>query len=191
MRPGGRGWSPGAGGGARGRGWSHDAEPWGRGRGWSQQRGLGQEHSSTFQQGVRRRRRFLGTRVRSAFITYSRERALVLQGPGDVGTRRVSVAQVGAGGCVFLGGSVSLLPNRPAPGLPLPRGGLDPWGVSTLFPAASRPPRSPRHFPNSRHYYSTQVTPVVARRAGKKPGGASEDQMGQGRERGGGGGATL
>ena len=73
-------------------------------------------------------------------------------------------------------------------GLPLPRGGLDPCGVSTLFPAASRPPRAPRHFPNSRHYYSTQVTPVVSRRAGKKPGGASEDQMGQGRERGGGGG---
>ena len=106
---------PGGRGGARGRGWSHDAEPWGRGPGWSQQRGLGQEHSSTFQQGVRRRRRFLGTRVRSAFITYSRETALVLQGPGDVGTRRVSVAQVGAERRAFRGGSGSIrgMPDWP------------------------------------------------------------------------------
>ena len=126
VEPGGRGWSPGAEGGAvsrspvteggaRGRGWSHDAEPWGRGPGWSQQPGLGQEHSSTFQQGLRRRRRFLGTRVRSAFITYSRETALVLQGPGDVGTRRVSVAQVGAERRAFRGGSGSIrgMPDWP------------------------------------------------------------------------------
>ena len=84
-------------------------DPWGRG--WSQQRRLGQVHSSTFQPRVRRRR-LLGTRVRSAFITYGRERALVLQGPGDIGTRRVSVAQVGAGGCAFRGGSGSLLPGK-------------------------------------------------------------------------------
>ena len=105
--------SPVAEGGARGPGmepwgwgWSRDTKPWGLG--WSQQLPLRQEHSRTVRPGVRRSR-LLGTRVRSAFITYSRERALVLQGPGDGGTRRVSDAQVGAGGCAFRGGSGSLL----------------------------------------------------------------------------------
>ena len=118
-------------------------DPWGRG--WSQQRRLGQVHSSTFQPRVRRRR-LLGTRVRSAFITYGRERALVLQGPGDIGTRRVSVAQVGAGGCAFRGRSGSLLRGMPdwwGSRAPTSQGRSGPLGggVSTLFPAASRPPR--------------------------------------------------
>ena len=61
----------------------------------------------------------------------------------------------GRGGRVCFSGRVwvpsprdaRLVPNRPAPGLPLPRGGLDPWGVSTLFPAAPRPPRPPASLP--------------------------------------------
>ena len=116
-------------------------------RGCSQQLPLPQEHSRTVRPGVSRRR-LMGTRVRSAFITYSRERALVLQGPGDGGTRRVSVAQVGAGGCAFRGGSGSLL-HRMADWSQTARlhGSHFPGAVSTLFPAASRPPLLPASLP--------------------------------------------
>ena len=192
MEPRGRGWIPGAGDGAVPRSPGPRMEP--GGRGWSQQRRLGQEHSSTFQPGVRRRR-LLGTRVRSAFITYGRERTLVLQRPGDIGTRRVSVAQVGAGGCAFRDRSGSLLRGMPdwwgsrAPTSQERSGPLG--GVQPYLRPRPGPLVSQGHVPNFRHHYSTQVIPVMARRAGKKPGGASEDQMGQGRERGRGGGATL
>ena len=105
-------------------------------------------NSSTFQPGVRRRR-LLGTRVRSAFKTYRRERALVLQGPGDGGTRRVSVAQVGAGRCALWGGSGSLLPGKAdwsqtawLQGSHFPGAGGT-LGGFTAFPAASWPPSSP------------------------------------------------
>ena len=40
---------------------------------------------------------------------------------------------------------------------------------------------SQRHLPNSRHHYFTQGAPVLARRAGKKPGGASEEKRGRGK----------
>ena len=155
--------SPGAGGGAR----SHRSDR--------------REHSSTFQPGARRRR-LQGTRVRSAFLTYGRERALVPQGLGDVGTRRVSVAQVGAGGCAFRGGYESLLrgmadwsqtarlQGSQFPGAGWTLGGFQPYILPRPGPLFSQ-----RHFPNSRHYYFIQVTLVLARRAGKKPGGASED----------------
>ena len=39
---------------------------------------------------------------------------------------------------------------------------------------------SQRHLPNSRHHYFTQGTPVLTRRACKKPGGASEEKRGRG-----------
>lgn len=113
-------------------------------------------------------------------ITYGRERALVLQGPGDGGNRRVSVTQVGAGGCAFRGGSGSLLrgmadwSKRPGSTAPtFPGGGLDPWGFQPYILPRPGPLFSQRHFPNSRHYYFIQVTPVLLRRAGKKPGGDS------------------
>ena len=68
-----------------------------------------------------------------------------------------------------------LAPNRPAPGLPLPGavwtlGRFQPYFLPRCGPLFSR-----RHFPNSRHYYFTQVNPVLARSTSKKPGGASED----------------
>ena len=89
-----------------------------------------------------------------------------------------------------------LVPNRPAPGLPLCRGGLDPWGwgwgavhrISCRVPAARF---SQRHLPNSLHYYFTQGAPVLAWGAGKKPGGASEEKRGRGKGRGGSGGDTM
>ena len=126
-------------------GWSRDAKPWGLG--CSQQLPLRQEHSRTVRPGVRRRL-LLGTRVRSAFITYGRERALVLQGPEDGGTRRVSVAQVGAGGCAFRGGSgsppqdgrLSQTARLRAPtsqGQSGPLGGFNP--ISCRVPAPSSP----------------------------------------------------
>ena len=146
--------SPGAGGGAR----SHRSDR--------------REHSSTFQPGARRRR-LPGTRVRSAFITYGRERALVPQGLGDVGTRRVSVAQVGEGGCAFRGGSGSppqdgrlsqtaRLQGSHFPGAVWTLGGFQPYFLPRPGPLFSQ-----RHFPNSRHYYFIQVTLVLARRAAR------------------------
>lgn len=67
------------------------------------------------------------------------------------------------------------------------------WGaVLHAFPAASRPPASPQsHLPNSLHYYFTQGTPVLAHRAGKKPGGASEEKGGRRGRKGGSGGITM
>ena len=135
----------------RAHGWSRALEP--GYRGGANSGGSDNSNSSTFQPGARRRRR-LGTRVRSAFITYRRERAPVFQGPGDGGTRRVSVTQVGAGGCALWGGSGSLLPGKAdwsqtarlqgshfaGAGWTLGGGG---GGRFTAFPAASRPPASP------------------------------------------------
>ena len=149
--------------------------------------GSDKSNSSTFQPGGRGRRR-LGTRVCSAFITYGRERALVLQGPGDGGTRRVSVAQVGAGGCAFRGGSGSLLPGKAdwsqtalLQGSHFPGAGWTLGGFQPHFLPRPSPLFSQRHLPNSRHYYYTQGIPVLAQRAGKKPGGATEEQRGLGK----------
>ena len=130
----------------RAHGWSRALEP--GYRGGANSGGSDNSNSSTFQPGARRRRR-LGTRVRSAFITYRRERAPVFQGPGDGGTRRVSVTQVGAGGCALWGGSGSLLPGK-ADWSQTARlqgshfaGAGGTLGGFTAFPAASRPPSSP------------------------------------------------
>ena len=74
-----------------------------------------------------------------------------------------------------------LVPNRPAPGLPLCRGG---WNLGGFHRISCRVPAtlfSQRHLPNSRHHYFTQDAPVLARRAGKKPGGASEEKRGRGK----------
>lgn len=72
------------------------------------------------------------------------------------------------------------------------KGAADPWRVSTLFPAASRAPSSPGgHSQIPGHYYFIQVTLVLARRAGNKPGGAPPRTKWARRERGGGGGPTL
>ena len=149
--------------------------------------GSDKSNSSTFHPRARGRRR-LGTRVCSAFITYGRERALVLQGPGDGGTRRVSVAQVGAGGCAFRGGSGSLLPGKAdwsqtalLQGSHFPGAGCTLGGFRPHFLPRPGPLFSQRHLPNSRHYYYTQGTPVLAQRAGKKPGGATKEQRGRGK----------
>ena len=169
--------------------WSRALEP--GDQGGASSCGLDKSHSSTFKPGARRRRRRrLGTRVRSAFITYRRERARVLQGPGDGGTRRVSVAQVGAGECAFRGGSGSLLPEKadwsqtarlqgshfPGPG----------WTLGWFHRISCRVMAalfSQRHLPNSRHHYFTQDAPVLSRRAGKKLAGASEEKRGRGKRK--------
>ena len=171
----------------RAHGWSRALEP--GDQGGASSCGSDNSNSSTFKPGARHRRR-LGTRVRSAFITYRRERALVLQGPGDGGTRRVSVAQVGAGECAFRGGSGSLLPEKadwsqtarlqgshfPGPG----------WTLGWFHRISCRVMAalfSQRHLPNSRHHYFTQGTPVLSRRAGKKLAGASEEKRGRGKRK--------
>ena len=176
-------------------GWSRDAKPWGRG--CSQQLPLRQEHSRTVRPGVRRRR-LLGIRVRSAFITYGRERALVLQGPGDGGTRRVSVAQVGAGGCALWGGSGSLLPGK-ADWSQTARlqgshfaGAGGTLGGFTAFPAASRPPSSPSVTSQTPGITTSPKTPLFwpgepARTREEPP----RRKGAEGRERGGGGGDTM
>ena len=76
-----------------------------------------------------------------------------------------------------------LVPNRPAPGLPLCRGG---WNLGGFHRISCRVPAtlfSQRHLPNSRHHYFTQGTPVLSRRAGKKLAGASEEKRGRGKRK--------
>lgn len=116
------------------------------------------------------------------FITYRRERARVLQGPGDGGTRRVSVAQVGAGGCAPCG--VDLGPFSPGrPTGPKPPGlqgshfpGADgTLGGFTAFPAASRPPSSPS---------ATSQIPGITTSPKAPPVLASESRQEAGRARG-------
>ena len=170
----------------RAHGWSRALEP--GDQGGASSCGSDNSNSSTFKPGARHRRRRLGTRVRSAFITYRRERALVLQGPGDGGTRRVSVAQVGAGACALWGGSGSLLPGKAdwsqtawLQGSHFPGAG---WTLGGFHRISCRVPAalfSQRHLSNSRHHYFTQDAPVLARRAGKNPGGASEEKRGRGK----------
>ena len=140
---------------------SRAAEP--TGREWSQQLRLGQEQLKHVSPGSAPPPP-PGHPVCSAFITYGRERALVLQGPGDGGTRRVSVAQVGAGGCAFRGGSGSLLPGKAdwsqtalLQGSHFPGAGWTLGGFQPYFLPRPDPLVPQRHFPNLRHYYSTQV----------------------------------
>ena len=61
-------------------------------------------------------------------------------------------------------------PKRPGSTAPTSQGQFQPYFLPRPGPLFSQ-----RHCPNSRHYYFIQVTLVLARRAGKKPGGDSED----------------
>ena len=176
-------------------GWSRALEP--GDQGGASSCGSDNSNSSTFKPGARHRRR-LGTRVRSAFITYRRERALVLQGPGDGGTRRVSVAQVGAGGCALWGGSGSLLPGK-ADWSQTARlqgshfaGAGGTLGGFTAFPAASRPPSSPSVTSQTPGITTSPKAPLFwpgepARSREELP----RRKGAEGRERGGGGGDTM
>ena len=55
------------------------------------------------------------------------------------------------------------------------------WSSGPHFLPRPGPLFSQRHLPNSWHYYYTQGTPLLDQRAGKKPGGASEEQRGRGK----------
>ena len=165
---------------------SRAAEP--RGREWSQQLRLGQEQLKHVSPGSAPPPPPPGRRGLLCVYNLPPGKSAVLQGPGDGGTRRVSVAQVGAGGCAFRGGSGSLLPGKAdwsqtalLQGSHFPGAGWTLGGFQPHFLPRPSPLFSQRHLPNSRHYYYTQGTPVLAQRAGKKPGGATEEQRGRGK----------
>lgn len=65
-------------------------------------------------------------------------------------------------------------PKRPGSTAPTSKGRSGPLEVSTLFPAASRPPLLPASLPIPGHYYFIQVTLVLARRAGNRREGLEE-----------------
>lgn len=163
VEPWGRVWSPGN---------TDGAAPWSLGdRDGASSCGSDKSNSSTFQPG---RQLAAASWAPGPLCVYNLPpgRALVLQGPGDGGTRRVSLHRSGVEGVLC---GVDLGPFSPGrPTGPKPPGSRTPtlqgagWtlgGFHRIFCHVPATLFSQRHLPNSRHYYFIQGTPVLAGRA--------------------------